>query len=165
MAVSVENAAKIDRARSLCNQACWTIALQVRRLRSEEPEDQEFVFRFWSDLQFLIVMLRRMRKAALIAAFEPDITNAIAEFDCTLPDLAKMRNVGEHIDDYAADSPKRRHRDVSRSTLQVGEFDGTVFSWVGGDLNIDEALRAAERLFAAVRDAARRSAEGGAIAY
>jgi hypothetical protein len=147
MTHSPENAAKLDRARSLCNHACWSCALQVRRLRSEEPEDQEFIFRFWADLQYLIVALRRMRRAALIAAFEPDVNSAIAEFDRSLPDLAKMRNVGEHIDDYAADSPKRRHRDVSRTALQVGEFDGTVFSWLGGDLNIDEALRAAETIY------------------
>jgi hypothetical protein len=97
-----------------------------------------------------------MRKAALIAAFEPDIAAAIAEFDRALPNLAKIRNVGELIDAYAVDDPKRHQRDVSRTGLQVGGFDGTTFSWLGGDLNIGDALRAAEKLFAAVRDAAKR---------
>jgi DDE superfamily endonuclease len=78
------------------------------------------------------------------------ITTAIQEFDKALPDLAKMRNVGEHIDDYAADDPKRRHRDVGRGQLQVGSWDPPVFSWVG-DLDIDLTLKASGELFVAVK--------------
>jgi hypothetical protein len=43
----------LERARSLCNEAVWTVALQRTRLRSSEPEDAEFVFRKWADFRFL----------------------------------------------------------------------------------------------------------------
>jgi hypothetical protein len=146
-------ATKLERAKSLCNHGCWTVALQVRRLRSEEPEDVKFIFRFWADLQFLIVALRRLRRAATIAAFEPTVAAAIADFDRSLPGLATMRNVGEHVDAYATDDPKRHHLMVTRGKLQVGSFDGTTFDWLDQNLNIDVAKTAAERLFCAVRDA------------
>jgi len=38
-------AATLERARSLCDHALWTVALQIRRIRSTEPEDDEFLFR------------------------------------------------------------------------------------------------------------------------
>jgi hypothetical protein len=127
----IPDEAKLDRARSLCSHACWTIARQVRRLRSEEPEDKEFIFRFWADLQFLIVMLRRLRTAAVIASSVPEVAAAINEFDRSLPQLAKLRNVGEHIDDYATEHPKRRrHSDVPRGALEVGSWDGASFEWL-----------------------------------
>ena len=149
----------LERAKSLCNDACFTVALQHRRLRTTEPEDEIFVFRWWADLQFLIVALRRLRRSAQLAARVPSVSEklkiAIREFDKTLPNLAKMRNVGEHIDDYALDSPKRHHPDVNRRQLQVGAWDGKIFSWVG-DLDIDVALGAAEELFEAVKQAVAR---------
>lgn len=150
------DAAILERAKRLCNEACFTVSLQHRRLRTTEPEDQVFVFRWWADLQFLIVALRRMRRSAELAGRVPVVSKVIAqaigEFDRTLPDLAKMRNIGEHIDDYAVDAPKRRYADIDRRHLQVGTWDGKVYRWIG-ELDIDVALEAAERLFGAVREA------------
>lgn len=147
----------LERARSLCNEACYTVALQHRRLRSREPEDGEFIFRWWADLQFLIVALRRPRRAAMLAARVPAVSShvraAVAEFDKTLPGLDRMRNVGEHIDECAMASPKRHDRHVRRLDLQVGTWDGTVFGWLKGSLNIDTARDAASRLFDGLRDA------------
>ncbi len=155
--VAPSDAVILERARSLCNEACFTVALQCRRLKSTEPEDAVFVFRWWADLQFLIVALRRARRAAQIAlrvsSVAARIDAAITEFDSALPRLSKMRNVGEHIDDYAVDNPKRHHKDVARGQLQVGTFDGSVFRWLEHDLDIDVALKATERLFNAVKQA------------
>ncbi|PIP73131.1 MAG: hypothetical protein COW88_02885 [Candidatus Lloydbacteria bacterium CG22_combo_CG10-13_8_21_14_all_47_15] len=149
------DAAVIERSWSLMNESMRAIDLQIRRLRSSEPEDAEFVFRWWVDLQFLIVALRRLRRATELAArvttAKSVFTDAIAQFDRDLPMLAKMRNVGEHIDDYAVDSKNRRHKDVERFSLQVGSFDGTTYKWLGEDLNIDEAQSVAIRLWEAVR--------------
>ncbi|MBK3816463.1 MULTISPECIES: hypothetical protein [Paraburkholderia] len=95
-----------------------TVALQHRRLQTTEPEDAAFVFRWWSDLQFLVVALRRLRRAAAIGVRVPSVSErtkcAIDSFDRLLPDLAKMRNIGEHVDEYAVDAPKRRYADVER---------------------------------------------------
>jgi hypothetical protein len=94
----------LQRAICLCNEACFAVALQHRRLRSTEPEDDTFVFRWWVDLQFLIVALRRLRRSAEIAECIPmlaDLINvALRGFDEAVPGLAKMRNVGEHVEDY-----------------------------------------------------------------
>jgi hypothetical protein len=149
------NTAILERAKSLTNQACFTVALQHRRIRSDESEDETFIFRWWADFQFLVVALRRLRRAAQLATnvleAHAAITAALVDFDAALPGLATMRNVGEHIDDYALDAPKRHHRNVTRGQLQVGSFDGTVFKWLGHQLDIDAALEAAEKLFQAVK--------------
>jgi hypothetical protein len=155
-------AATIERAHSLANEAIHMIALQRRRLQSEEPEDKTFVFRRWADFQFFIISLRRLRQAALLAsrptASRETIKGAIAEFDEALPDLRKegnvvlkLRNVGEHADDYAVE--RGHDRNVSRQALQVGTFDTTILEWLGERLDADDALAAAERLYGAIRDA------------
>ena len=83
----------------------WTIDLQCRRLRSSEREDNIFVFRKWADFDFLIVALTRLRRAAKLASDIPEIREliipALNAFDLALPGLKKLRNVAEHIDEYA----------------------------------------------------------------
>jgi hypothetical protein len=144
----------LQRASSLCNEACYTIALQHRRLRSTEPEDSTFVFRWWADIQFLIVALRRLRRSAEVAGCVPRlsklINTALLVFDGALPGLVKMRNVGEHVEDYALD--RGRDKSVLRSELQIGCWDGTVYSWLGESLNIDTALDAADKLREVLRE-------------
>jgi hypothetical protein len=150
----------LERARSLANEAMFTVSLQCRRIRSKEPEDDVFVMRWWADLQFLIVALRRLRRAAELAIrVEPvkDVLSlALRTFDDALPQLAIMRKVGEHIDDYALDSSKRRHKNVGRGLLQVGSWDGDTYHWLGKSLNIDAAHEAAYRLFSAITAAAKQ---------
>ena len=65
--------------------------------------------------------------------------------------LAKMRNVGEHIDDYAVDSDRRRYREVVRFDLHVGAFDGTTYEWLGESFDVDKAQTAAIHLSEALR--------------
>jgi hypothetical protein len=57
-----------------------------------------------------------------------------------------MRNIGEHIDAYAVGDLTRHDKSVDHSRLQVGEFDGTVYNWLGASLNIDVSLQASEEL-------------------
>ncbi|MGC1165837.1 MAG: hypothetical protein WA862_07010 [Solirubrobacterales bacterium] len=163
------DAATLERAHSLANEAVHMVALQRRRLQSEEPEDQAFIFRRWADFQFLVISLRRLRLAGLLAAkhevSRAAIRSAIREFDESLPDLQKMRNVGEHIDDYAFEGG--RDRSVDRRALQVGSFDSTTLEWLGERLNVDEALAAAENLYRAIKDAlsAYKGAPSGELDY
>jgi hypothetical protein len=142
----------LERAKSFCNEACFTVALQCRRLRTVEPEDKTFVFRWHADLQFLIVALRRLRRsvelAQRVSAVAPALKTALDDFDRQLPDLAKMRNVAEHIDDYLLGTG--RLRNVPRGALQVATWDGTEFNWLGVRLDIDVALSSAESLFGAL---------------
>jgi hypothetical protein len=62
----------------------FTVALQRRRIRSKEPEDDVFVMRWWADLQFYIVALRRLRRAAELASRVPSAKDT---FDTRAEDL------------------------------------------------------------------------------
>lgn len=145
--------AQLERAKRLVNIQIFTIQLQIRRIRTSEPEDQEFVFRWWADLQFLILTLWRLRRAALIAKDEPVVERAIKEFDLGLPGLKVMRDVGEHIEDYALNSSHRHRKDKTKSMLEVGSWADPIYSWMGETLNIDEAYTYSGKIFIAVRDA------------
>lgn len=149
------DAAVLERAYSLINEALHAVALQRRRVRSSEPEDNDFVSRYWVDLQFLIVALRRLRRAAELASHVPAVkeklVTALKRFDDDIPGLKTMRNVGEHIDAYALDDDKRHHKNISRKSLQVGSWDGTTYEWLDMKLNVDDALQAAVELYQTVR--------------
>jgi hypothetical protein len=146
------NGAIIERALSLCNEMMFTVALQHRRIKSVEPEDQVFLFRQWADFQFLVIALKRLRRSAEIkinGEIIGNIKSALIEFDNALPSLTKMRNVIEHIDEYGLD--KGRDESVKRHALQVGSNTDTVFFWLDEKINIDDALHAAEKLLLSVR--------------
>src|SRR5579863_6901255 len=104
----------LERSLSLANVAMFSVSLQRRRVRSIEPEDEAFVFRWWADLQFLVVALWRLRRIVTLASCVPQVSvgllSALKEFDNALPGLSTMRNVGEHLDSYAVDDKKRRHK-------------------------------------------------------
>jgi hypothetical protein len=148
-------AATYERARRLANVAIWSIELQCRRLEAVEPEDAEFVLRKWADFDFLIVALTRLRRATALAAKIPQLRasleEALEQFDKALPDLKKMRDVAEHVDDYAAD--QGRQKAVARQSLEVStmEADGPTLSWLQASLNAWEAAQASRALFAALR--------------
>jgi hypothetical protein len=138
----------------------FVLALQRRRVQTVEPEDGDFLFRVWADWEFLIVALIRIRRSALVAA-QVDQTNAkimqaVARFDAALPDLRVMRNVAEHIDEYAVESERRHHRSIMRYGLEVGSWNDTEFTWQLDRpqvLNADHAMDAAGELLVAVRAA------------
>lgn len=117
-----------------------------------EPEDEDFVFRELADFQFMLMALIHLRKAATIAARVPtmkrDVNRAIKDFDIVLPGLTKMRDVLEHIDDYALDRGK--HANVQRQHLQVAMWGNRTYNWLGVKFTANVALSAAERLFASV---------------
>lgn len=123
----------IERAHSLANEAVHMVALQHRRLQSNEPEDETFIFRRWADFQFLIVSLRRLRLTALLAARSEAnraaIESAISEFDEALPDLRKMRNVGEHLDEYAIEDGRESQRESAGTTSRQLRQRGAGLAW------------------------------------
>ena len=63
-----------------------------------------------------------------------------------------MRDVAEHIDDYAIDSGK--DRSISRKSLEVASSDGETWQWLGFEIDASKALSASIALFGAVKDCA-----------
>ncbi len=124
------------------------------------------------DLQFLIVILWRMRQAgvlALSAGLDAErLREALARFDTQLPDLKRMRDVAQHFDEYAVDGPGRRHArpgrsgKVGRRMLEVGSWDSSQFRWLDGSISFEIADRASRELYSVVvgvRDQVRAEAE------
>jgi hypothetical protein len=150
--------ATYERAKRLANASMFAVDLQGRRLQSAEPEDSRFVFRKWVDFDSLVVALTRFRRAAVLAAnipeIEPPMKDALKEFDSSLPDLKRLRDVAEHFDDYAAN--KGRNRAVGRKDLEVSYMDpdGPTLNWLGVQLNASAARDAAARLFREIQAAA-----------
>ena len=142
--------ATYERARRRANFLMWTVALQRRRLKTNEPEDDEFIFRRWADRDFLVVALTRLRRAAILAAKVPALTGAmqkaLTNFDAALPTLKKVRDVSEHFDDYAMD--RGHDRRISRMSLESDVIDD------GFQRYADAAVLAAEELFKDIQQAA-----------
>jgi hypothetical protein len=136
----------------------FTVALQLRRVASDEPEDSVFVLRRWVDWQFLIVALRRLERAALLAAKTPTgarfVDPALSAFRREIPGLTTMRNILEHFDDYSLDAG--RNTAIGRRQLQSGTLSGEQFLWLGHTLEADHVKATAEALYESVRSAVRR---------
>lgn len=138
-----------EQALRLASEAMWTIKLQHRRLQSKEPEDQEFVTRRVADWHFFIVALTRFRRAACLASsiekIRSDVKKLLGEFDSKLPSRKSMRNIAEHIDEYAIGRGNDKEKD--RRGLEVIRVSGTDFNWMEENINSDDALAAANALW------------------
>lgn len=145
------DAATYERARRLANRAMLTVAMQIRRIEAKEPEDHLWPRRL-ADYEFLIAALWRLRLAAKLAAcvpeLEPRLAIAIKEFDDGLPGLRAMRNVAQHIDDYARD--KGNNKSIGRKSLEVAIIGPTGLDWMGFSLKPTDAARVGAALFAAM---------------
>ena len=122
-----------------------------------KPEDSEFQLRRWADFDFLIVALTRLRRAANIAKkvqqISPQISAAVSAFDSALPHLKRLRDIAEHIDEYAVDAPRRHDQSIIRQHLEVGELHEETFVWLRHTLSITDAPTASKDLFQAIRKA------------
>lgn len=158
----------IDRAVRLGSNALYAIDLQIRRIASSEPEDEEFLFRPWMDIQYLIYTFWRMRLAGRAAARkasdDPSLVAAVAAFDRQIPHLKAMRDVAQHLDDYILDSSQRRttrrsgdSRPVGRRQLEVGAWSMDSFHWLGMELRFAESRQAAAELYSSLRAARARN--------
>lgn len=148
--------ATFERAYRLSNIAIHAVALQVRRLRSTEPEDATFILRKWSDFDYLIVSLTRLRRSVQLACELPDVKaeleSALNAFDRRLPGLKQVRDTAEHIDEYSRD--QGRNKSISRTALESSLLSsrGPTLNWLGARMNATIALRTAECLFLALQN-------------
>lgn len=160
-ASDLSEAAVVERAKSFANQWMWAVSLQHNRITSPRPQDTAFhPFGLDSfneaDVHFLVIALRRLRTAASTLEHAPQVWNpvrdAIHAFDARLPWVKRLRDVFEHLEDYAVDSNLRKS-DTSRRELQVWAGGENGMQWLGYDVDWMEALLAAKDLYAAVKAA------------
>jgi hypothetical protein len=131
----------------------WMVAVNMQHHRILEHLD-DFIFA-WPrrvDFQFLLVSLTRLRRAISFAAEVDQLKQAlsarIVEFDGRVPFLSRLRNIGEHFDDYAAG--RGRGTQVTRDQLRSSRWsDGpeAYIGWLGEEVRLAEVRAAAENLY------------------
>ncbi len=157
----LSEAAIVERAKSMANQWMWAVSLQHDRITNPRPQDKVFhpfgIEGFNEvDVHFLVIALMRLRRVATTLEHVPklrdSVRSAIQSFDNRLPWLKRLRDIFEHLEDYAVDSNLRRS-DTSRRELQVWSADEKGMQFLGYDLDWERALSAAEELYSAVKSA------------
>ena len=159
IAGDLSEAAIVERAKSMANQWMWAVSLQHDRITTPRPQDKTFhpfgIEGFnEADVHFLVIALLRIRRVATtiehVPQQWPSVRRAIEIFDARLPWLKHLRDVFEHLEDYAVDSNRRRSR-TSRRELQVWSSSESGMHWLGHNVDWEEGKLAAEDLYAAVK--------------
>ncbi|ESZ99708.1 hypothetical protein ThrDRAFT_02702 [Frankia casuarinae] len=153
----------LNRAVRLASNSLYVIDIQIRRIAGDEPEDEDYLFRVWADIDFLIITLWKIRTVTLAAArrlpSDLALTDAIAEFDRSVPHLKLMRDVGQHLEDYMINAASRRHRrpgteyKISRRQLEVAAWSQNDFRWLDAVLDFTDSRKAASVLYSRLRAA------------
>ena len=159
-ASDLSESAVVERAKSLGNRWMGAVLLQHDRIRKPRPQDKAF-HPFRSDLfnaadvHFLVIALSRLRKIATTLVHAPQVWDsvdtAIKDFDAKIPWLKRLRDVFEHLEDYAVDSNLRKTT-TSRRELQVWSADENGMKWLGYDIDWNKATLAAADLYAALKN-------------
>jgi hypothetical protein len=154
----VEEAAVVERAKSMANDWMRAVSLQHDRIANPRSNDQPFhpfgmdTFHE-ADVHFLVITLVRLRRVATTLVFVPNqwgaVKSAIEKFDRELPWLKRLRDVFEHLEDYAVDS-NLRQSSVSRRELQVWSANVEGIIWLDYNINWNQTLLAATELHASV---------------
>ncbi len=142
------------RAMRLASLAMWTLNLQLRRLRTTEPEDDEFIKRKIADFQFYILALTKLRSAgkllSKIKSLKSLITPNIKAFDSELPFLTSIRNVDQHFDEYALN--KGHNKKVDKTMLETIWIEDETWNWLDYKINLQSAYEAAIEFYKAMDD-------------
>ena len=140
----------LEDARTMANIAVWSVELQIQRITSQKLDIPDFVMQPIIDFHFLVTALSRLKNSAELASKVIDITDGIRQFDLSLPDLRKVRNVLEHIDEYR--EGKGRNKEVARNAILTINFEGQHIHWLGYKINIEEAMSASQLLYSAISE-------------
>ncbi|WP_131993062.1 hypothetical protein [Dokdonella fugitiva] len=159
----LSDSAIVERALSLANDWMWAVSLQHDRIARPRKRDVAFhpfgiaLFNE-ADVHFLTISLRRLRIVVSALEHVPELQGAIRAaleaFDTRLPWVKSIRDVFEHLEDYAIDS-NRRKSDRCRRELQVWSATENDVNWLGFDIDWREALLAAENLHGSAMTAIR----------
>jgi len=155
-----------EEARHFANVYVHSVQLQISRIR--QPPTEEFPLASTVDFEFLLISLRKLRRAAeLVQRIPPvqlDMDLAIKRFDSALPYLAVLRNASEHFDEHleGRDRGKCLVQNYPSSFSTFLESKGG-YVWLNKDINFQDCLNASGALFDAVRNANRKIAVDAGI--
>jgi hypothetical protein len=155
--------------------AARTVAMQSMRATGPSKHDELFDgvgFRSAVDFRFLAVALRWLEDIAEHAnrmLSDGELAGAIQAFRDALPEARSMRIIGEHLPEYLlgegrlqqrADPLARRGQPNALGVMvwTGSGGHGTRLTWAGTNIDANEARRAADHLYLAVRDAIDRFA-------
>ena len=161
-APDLTDAALIARAKSLANRWIFAISLQHDRVTSPRPQDKVFHpfgadYFHEADVHFLAIALQRLRKIAKSLEYVPQLRDrarsAGRTFDESLPWVKRVRDVFEHLEDYAVDSNRRHTKTTLRQDLQVWSADSSGMKWLGCDIDWSKTLAVAQELHTMITSA------------
>ena len=145
--------AACDDALIVANNFVFAVVMQISRVREERADVEPFVMRPFVDLEFLLVALTRLRRAAnvinLFPYTETKLSQAMEKYDKRLSGLKQLRNITEHYDDYLLKKGKDKNIDLKtiRSGLMTKCMSYDSVEWMDFRLDLDECLAAAEELY------------------
>lgn len=153
----ITDSALVERMRTEATR--WINAVHMQHRRISEPlvnadDPGAEVWRQEIDLHFLLVSLTRLRRAIGLAtrvgSLQEALIDRIVEFDGHVPYLPRLRNVGEHFDDYTVG--KGRDAEVRRAQLQTWSMGSDpeghlIWNWLGEAVHLAEAHTAATDLY------------------
>src|SRR5436309_1365343 len=143
---------QLETAKFVSTQAMHSVRLQWERSQREESDDNSWggsAFRQEADLQYFLIALRRLRRVAARVeeiTQDTDLSQGLEAFDAALPDVKRMRDVDEHIDEYLIG--RGRDEAVPVGGLEVTIRRGSTLEWAGMTLDVDDAFHKAEELYA-----------------
>ena len=89
--------AACDDALIVANNFVFSVAMQISRIREKRADVEPFVMRPFVDLEFLVVGLTRLRRAAnvinLFPYTETKLSQAMEKYDKRLSNLKQLRNI------------------------------------------------------------------------
>lgn len=135
--------------------------MQVSRLRESYIDGQQGVGKQLVDASALILVLWRLRIAALmsqqIQGSSENVAAALVRFDSETQDLTKLRHVTMHFDEYALRTDKRRNtvgdpqRLIETGDLWALRCDAGGLEWLGVRLDYDRVEGVARTLYDAIQ--------------
>jgi hypothetical protein len=136
-----------DRALRLTEQQVVAVTLQVHRLHAFWTAPDRRFAESRADFEFLVSALRRLRRAAALAASIPGLAEemgkALADFDAALPMVRRLRNISEHLDEHVFGPNWWELEYASRGPAS--------FRWLGEEVSFDAAQAASVALLGHLR--------------
>lgn len=148
-----------EKAIRLATTILFSIELQYERMQTNGSKDISIASQIkWIDFQFFIIALNRLEKVACllksIHIIKSKIKLAIKEFNKSIPDLKTIRNIIEHLEEYAKGSGNLNKNGeeeiISRHGIENHSILGSKWSWLEYKIDIDISFEASKKLYSTI---------------